>query len=489
MHKKYISLHFVTKSVKVLYLWQNLYMENLNEYIKDKVKLFLEKYNLVSSKQPLLVGFSGGYDSTCLLEVLASLSLKYGFSLAAAHLNHNWRGKESDDEEFNAKKFCNERGIEFFSRKLSEDCPKTEEEARNQRYKFFEEIALKIGTNVVITGHTQSDQVETVLYRIIKGTGLNGLKGIPEMREHLCEFSAGKLFIYRPLLEIKRAETIKYCKINNLSPNNDSSNQKQDYQRNKIRLCLIPELKKYNSSAEEALLRLSAVAYEGEEIISEYLSQIKSVILNKNRAISTLEFVKLSAALQKRLMCEIYTDYNIEFDYKKISEAVDFIKESVCLTSGNTLSVGENNWLFCSKEEIKIIDSIKSEKITDIIEFSLEGETLFSALKKKIKSEALTNFSVKNFPNETDMRILADFSKVKSPLFLRTRREGDVFQPFGMKEKTKLKKFLINKGVPEHERDKILLLTNQNEVLWVVGVGMSELLRVINKPTHRVEVL
>jgi len=464
-------------------------MKNLNDYIKEKAFLFLKKHELISSKRLLLVGFSGGYDSTCLLNILYQLSKKYEFSLAAAHLNHNWRGKESDQEEINAKNFCNSREIEFFSKKLAKTTPKTEEEARNKRYEFFEEVAQKIGTNTIITGHTQSDQTETLLYRIIKGTGLNGLKGIPEMREHNCTLREGKLYIYRPLLEIKREETIKYCEINNLNPNNDSSNHKQDFARNKIRINLLPELKTYNSCVEGALLRLSEVAFDAEELIKEHLEEIKSRIYITERVISSPEYEKLSLAAKKRVLCDLYTSSKIEFDYKKIMEAINFIGESTLLTSGNTLSISSNKWLFSSKSEIKVINNIKSNKILDNIEFNIEGETIFPSLNKCLKSECNSNKKAKKFPKETDNELLADLSKAKRPLFLRTRRDGDIIQPFGMQEKTKLKKYLINKGVPEHKRDEILLLVDEKEVLWAIGVGISELLRVDKIPTHKIKVI
>jgi len=450
--------------------------------IKEKVLNFLKKYNLTDKNQILFVAFSGGIDSACLLDVLFKLSQEYGFKLVAGHLNHNWRGEESLKEELNAKQFCSERNIEFYSETLSEDLPRTEEEARNQRYKFFNKIADLTKATAIITGHTLSDQIETVLYRIIKGTGISGLKGIPEVRNQK-NYPA----IYRPLLEITREDTIEYCKDNNITPNIDSSNLQEKYLRNRVRLSLIPELRTYNSGIEKAISRLSLISKDTEELTEEYLRLITPEIYIEDNVISTQKFVNLSSALQKRILFDFFIKNNIDHNYEKIEENLNFIKESSGLNSGNTLSLTKNTWLFVSSSEIRIINQIIADKTSEIVEVNLEGEVSFPSLNLTFKTELWQGREFL-FPKETDKRAYVDLSRIKSPLYLRTRRDGDKIQPFGMKDKTKLKKYLINKGVPEFERDKLLLLMNEEEVLWVLGVGISELLRVNKIPTHEMRV-
>lgn len=455
-------------------------MSSISLKIKEKVLNFLKKYNLTDKNQIIFVGFSGGVDSTCLLDVLFKLSQEYGFKLVAGHLNHNWRGEESKKEAFQAKQFCFDRNIEFYSEILPEGLPKTEEEARKQRYEFFNRISARIKSTAILTGHTLSDQIETVLYRLIKGTGISGLKGIPEMR-----LQENFPVIYRPLLEITREETTEYCKENNIEPNIDSSNFEEKYLRNRIRLSLIPELKTYNPEVESAVLRLSSVAKDYEEIIEEYLYKGDN---NYGCPYKTQEFLKLSEALQRKILYDFLIKNNLDFNYEKVKSILTFIKESSSLKSGNTLSVGKNAWLFASSSEIIIINSIKAEESLIIMPFNPEGETNFHSLGLLVKSSVWKGQAPKKFPKETELKAYIDLSSVKTPLFLRTRRAGDIIQPFGMKEKTKLKKYLINKGIPEFERDKLLLLANEEEVLWVVGVGMSELLRVNNIPTHEIEI-
>ena len=448
--------------------------------IIEKVLEFLKNYDLISNKEVFLVGFSGGADSLCLLDILAKLSKKYEFSLIAAHLNHNWRAKESLLEEKRAKKYCEENKIPFYSETLSQDLPHTELEARKQRYNFFNRIAKKTGTTSIFTGHTRSDQVETVLYRIIKGTGLSGLTGIPEIR-----YQNGFTPIYRPLLTISREEILEYCKNNNLVYNVDSSNFNEDYLRNRIRLSLIPELKNYNSEVENAVLRLSSIAKDSETLIDEYLELINKKIYIKDEII-TYEFLKLSFPAKKKVILELLSKNKVDFSFDKIDEIFNFIQENCSLKSGNTLSITKDLWLFASSGIIKLISSIKSDmiKFSMMVDFSQDNEIYHSELHKAFKISKWSGDKPDKFPQDTSNTVFVDITAIKEPVYLRTRRSGDRIQPFGMHDKMKLKKYLINKGIPEHLRDALPVLATDSEILWVAGVGMSELLRVNNKPSH-----
>ena len=159
------------------------------------------------------------------------------------------------------------------------------------------------------------------------------------------------------------------------------------------------------------------------------------------------------------------------------------------MKSGNTISLQKNLWLFVSSSEIRIIDHITFDKISEITAVNTDGDTFFPSLNLTLKIKTWEGEPPKEFPKETDKKAYVDLSRLKLPLVLRTRREGDKIQPFGMKEKTKLKKYLINKAIPEFERDKLLLLASEDEILWVPNVGISELLRVNKIPTHEINII
>ena len=166
------------------------------ESIENKVIEFVEKYNL--QDKTVVIGFSGGYDSMCLLDILSKIRDKYtDLNLVAAHFNHNWRGEESLREQEVCRIFAASRGIEFYTKTAAGDVKKTENDARRARYEFFEEAYEEYDADAVFTAHNMDDNAETVLYRIIKGTGIIGLKGISEKRN----------YFYRPLLKIRRSES------------------------------------------------------------------------------------------------------------------------------------------------------------------------------------------------------------------------------------------------------------------------------------------
>ena len=191
--------------------------------LKDTVLEFLNKYDLLN--KTLIVGFSGGHDSMCLLDILFKLSQVHNFKLIAAHFNHNWRGIESKMEQDVCRHFCEERQIEFYTKTAALNMKQSEAVARAMRYDFFEKALNKYNADAFLTAHNKNDNAETVLYRVIKGTGVTGLKGIAEKRDN----------IYRPLLNITREEIDEYCEANELVPNNDSSNENTKYKRNFIR--------------------------------------------------------------------------------------------------------------------------------------------------------------------------------------------------------------------------------------------------------------
>ena len=491
-------------------------MDNLEE----KIINFLNRHELTHSQKVFVVGFSGGYDSLCLLDVLNKHAGEFEYKLIAAHLNHAWRGAESDREEATARKFCEDTNIEFYTEKLSKELPHTELEARNQRYEFFNRAAKKYRADGIFTGHTHTDQAETVLYRIIKGTGLNGLRGIPEVRQQ-----DNNCPIYRPMLDISRVETIKYCEDNSLEVNIDSSNLDERYLRNKIRLNLIPELKTYNLHIEDALVKLSLIAKDSEEIIEECISTVESDIYTDSKEINASKFLELSDAVKKQVIINFLTGHNLDYDYVTVSKIINFIKNSSSLKSGNTLSLTKDTWLFASAERIKIIYSIRANVVKSTIKVNLEGSVFHEELGVELMVERWHGEKPDKFPNERSNVAYVDLSgltsspcssrriplkvkkrggcqkkslyflircsavntaqqRINTPMYLRTRQPGDRIRPFGMEHRVKLKKYLINKGIPEFQRDLLPIMATGDEVLWVAGVGISERIRVKDIPTH-----
>lgn len=407
--------------------------------IVERVRNFIEKYKL---KGTFIVAFSGGYDSMCLLDILSDYN-----DLVAIHLNHNWRGEESRLEEENCRRFAVSKGIKFYSETLPDTVEKTETAARNARYEFFEKCAKKFNSNVVFTAHNLDDNVETVIYRIIKGTGTAGLRGILEKRD----------IFYRPLLTTTREEIELYCAKNNLTPNNDSSNENIKYKRNLIRKKIIPIMKEINPNVIKSVNSLSKIADYDYNLLS---------CVNNN------EFDNYK--IRKMLI-----EHNIDYDCKKIGEIKNFIDENITSKSGKTLSLTKDLWLFVSNKSIEVINqNLKTDtKISIIKEGNYEFEDYIFTIKP------LNKFF--EFPKDSEFKAIVSIDKID--FTLRHRQDGDFIQPLGTDGIQKIKKYLNEKKVPKHKKDSIVFLCNGNEVLWAAGLGISDKIKVKNQPTHLIE--
>lgn len=445
----------------------------------ERIKSFLELYDL--KDKTIIIGFSGGYDSMCLLDILSKIKNLDEFqdlNLIAAHFNHNWRGEESLREQEVCRLFASSRGVEFYTKTAVKNLKKTENDARIARYEFFEEAYDEYDADAVFTAHNKDDNAETVLYRVIKGTGLVGLKGISVKRN----------YFYRPLLKISRAEIVDYCEKNNLSPNQDSSNMDTTYRRNYLRLNIIPALEKVNPSVKDSLNTLSEVAASENDIIEEYLCGIRKKVFDDEKIIST-EYSKLSKPVKMRIIHEYLREFDLDYDFKRIKEIFEFIEKNIIKRNGSTISLDAAKWLYVDD---KIIETIPHKQNIDknvLEEIVIDKEGEYILANKKLIIKKYVEKEVFIFPESASNFVYVDLSNVNKPLILRTRRDGDIINPFGMRGSMKLKKYLNSKGVSRHNRDNILLLANNEEVLWVVGVGLSNKIGVNRVPTHVIEVV
>lgn len=435
--------------------------------IRETIKLFLQKHDLDKPDLVYLVAFSGGYDSMCLLDALHHSTKN---KIIAIHLNHKWRGAESDQEEINCKNFCESLGIEFYSENLSSNIPKTETAARNARYEFFEHCAKKFNSRIVFTAHNKNDNAETLIYRIVTGTGISGLQGINKRRG----------IFYRPLLDITRDEIETYCKKHHLNPNNDSSNSDTKYKRNFIRKNIMPALQKVNSNAVDSINSLSEIAKDETEIIEEYLNQILKKISVDNK-ISTKKFLNLSTSVQKRIIYNMFTNHNLDYDRKKISKILEFIKENAYSKSGKTCSLTSDLWIFTSDKIIEIITQNTHEKPS--IRITKEG--IYKTSGYILELEKFDK-EVKKFPKDSEKIAYVQLSE-PIDFELRSRLEGDIIKPFGLKGTQKLKKYLNEKKIPNHEKDNLFFLAFDNEILWAIGLGISDKIKITKKATHRMK--
>ncbi|HSG31502.1 MAG TPA: tRNA lysidine(34) synthetase TilS [Thermodesulfobacteriota bacterium] len=435
-----------------------------------KVHQSITKHNLLSKNDTIIVGVSGGADSVFLLHALSQLN-QYELSIIVAHVNHCLRGKESDrDAEF-VKKVCKDRGLEFellvenasvIKKELGKGI---EESARIIRYKFFEFLTKKYGADKVATAHTADDQLETVFMRLIRGSGLKGLSGIPIKRDD----------IVRPLLEITKDEIKKYLKENKIKWVEDSSNAEIDFFRNRVRHKLVPVLKELNPNITENVLRTSYQFTEKDSFVSEHTSKLFKKLFRKTAeafyTTSLKKFKKTHRLIQFTLLREAVSRVNenllnIDFDHieaalelmssKKISGEVNLPNNLIIAKSYDDLIVTKKS----------VINPNYSYKIYDFGQYDFEH---VSFVIKKTKT--------KNLDQGTDVALLNP-KKVKFPVEIRNWRPGDKFTPFGMKGEKKLKDFFIDEKIPRYLRKLYPLFIINREIAWVGGLRMSDKFRV-----------
>ncbi len=439
-------------------------MENIHQTIKS----FLENYDLEKPDLIYLVAFSGGYDSMCLLDSLKKVTKN---KIIAIHLNHKWRGEESDQEEINCKKFCDTISVEFYSENLADNIAHTETAAREARYEFFEKCAKKFNSNIVFTAHNKNDNAETIIYRMTTGTGVSGLQGICKHRG----------IFYRPLLSVTRQEIENYCRKNNLTPNNDSSNTNTKYKRNLIRAKIMPVLNEINPNMLDAISSLIQVAKEETEILDEYTNSVIQKISQDNK-IKTDKFLKLSYAMQNKIIYKLFLQHNLEYDRKRITNIREFITENKNSKSGKTCSLTSNLLLFTNDKFIEIFTPNKAL----MPYFHLTKEGRYENNGYILEFEKFTK-PVRKFPPDSEGTAYINLNHIPIDFELRTRQDGDYIQPLGLKGTQKLKKYLNEKKIPNHEKNNLLFLCQGNEVLWAIGLGISDRIKVTDKPTHKIK--
>ena len=251
--------------------------------MKNKILETIKKYNMIENGEKVVLAVSGGPDSICMLDILKDIKndekIDMNFEIVVAHVNHMIR-KEAEEDEKYVKKYCEENQIEFYSKSI--DVQKMannnkigiEEAGRKARYDFFNEILERTNAQKIAIAHNKNDKVETVLMHILRGSGINGLKGIEAKR--------GKYI--RPLIECERNEIEEYCTEKNLQPRIDKTNFENEYTRNKVRNLLIPYIQKeFNPNLIQTIDRLSNLVAEEEKYMDKQVEKVyKEMLISEN---------------------------------------------------------------------------------------------------------------------------------------------------------------------------------------------------------------
>lgn len=465
------------------------------ETLEQRVISFIREHDLARGGEKLVVGVSGGADSVCLLHILSQWQEELGISLHVAHLNHRLRGAESEaDAEY----------VSSLARRLSlsvtvESCDveahrrkrrcSLEEAAREVRYGFLAWAAKETGAKRVATGHTRDDHVETILMHLIRGTGLTGLRGLQPRSEMAME-AGERLEIVRPLLVATRQETTSYCREHQLVPRSDSSNLSLSPFRNRIRLELLPLLRRYNPNFDEALWRLAEIAGDELSFTEGQARQVWDSAVRQEGEVVYLDrdrMVALPRALQRQLVRLAMSC--LLGGLKDVSaEHIEAVLGLLTKPAGKILNLSRG--VIAAADYGRLIlksgtaPSCPLPSLGGEYELSVPGETILPGWRVVVditqeSTEVRDNSLVAHF----------DLSKVGKKLLVRGRQPGDKFQPSGMKEPKKLQDFMVDAKIPRSWRERVPLVCSPGQILWVVGWRIDDRAKVTEatKEVLRVE--
>jgi tRNA(Ile)-lysidine synthase len=462
-------------------------MTPANLSIEQRVSTFICRNRLLSKGDCLLLAVSGGADSVCLLHVMLSLKEELGIKLHVAHLNHQLRAEESDGDA---------AYVAELSRSLDIPCTVSkadvrgyqkkhrlslEEAAREVRYDFLAETADTIGADIIATGHTLDDNVETIMLHIIRGSGIAGLVGLNASSKRLL--NGNQVDIIRPLLEISREETQRYCLEHNLMARVDSTNQSMSMLRNRIRLKLLPEIKKYNPAFVESLLRNSAIAADEISFLDSEVQKVWKfavkeqgdvIILDKERFDALPDALKrhLLRVAIKRLLGTLK-----DIEERHIAEITGVLGKQagkyINLPYGLIFAVeyvryllGRDTKALCPFPEIAAEEIIRIPGVTTISGWSVETSIMENDL---------------TVDRDNQFTAYLDADKCGGSLFVRNRLAGERFQPLGFDTPKRLNRFMIDLKIPQSWRERVPLVCSTGQglpylgqIAWVVGYRIDD---------------
>lgn len=468
----------------------------MNILVKKVIET-VEKYNMIEKGDKVIIAVSGGPDSICLLDILNRIKDQLKISLVIAHVHHGIREKEADLEARFVRLKSSHLNLPFEQRTVPvPEIAKAkglsvEQAGRVERYKFFKELLNKYQAQKIALGHHADDQAETMLMRLIRGSGLRGLAGIPAKRD---------VFI-RPIIECTRQEIEEYCRLNKISYCSDSSNREPNYLRNKIRLELIPFLnKEFHPAIVKNLLQLQTIIRDElgfwEEITEQYYRKALLKEVSEQVILNSQILRDWSPGIQRTVIRRTLKHLNhyledIQFNHIEAVRLMCFKDEGekyLHLPGGLRVRKNYEEIFFGLARNVPI--SGKDKKI-EALEFELivgqETEVRNLGLKFITKLYDFNNINFEKPGKEsTKNEAYLDYHKLSLPLKIRNRKPGDKFQPLNSNFSKKVKSFFIDQKIDRHDREKIILVVDSaNRIVWIAGYQVDNRFK-ITKNTKKI---
>lgn len=390
-----------------------------------RVAVTISLHRVLAAGERVAVAVSGGPDSLALLSVLRELLPALPLHLTVAHFDHGWRPDSEADRDF-VKETADRWGFDFRSGRADKTLPRTESAARTARYAFLRQIAAETQSSVIALGHTQDDQVETLLLHLLRGSGSRGLGAMRRRDGDLA----------RPLLDISRTDVEAYLERLHLTPRRDPSNDDPRFTRNRLRQQVLPAIDAFDPSARELLARTADILAEEDRYLDTAVARLPPNIANDRVA-----FRRLPPALQRRVIRQLIPEAGfVEVEATRRAEA----SRAAGVPGGGLgdTSVGIQVSITtcgCDPSTFKARDSVGH----------------------------------------------LDADRVQLPLTVATRKPGDRMHALGLKAPKRLQDILVDAHVPRQSRDSLPIVSDREEIVWIPGVTVSETKRVTTATTQQ----
>lgn len=422
--------------------------------IITKIDLTVQKYNMISYGDSVVIGVSGGADSMLLLSYFLSIQKKMALKLIVANVEHGIRGQESKDDSAFVEQFCKKNNVEFHMLSIdaiseAKQCNLgVEEYSRNRRYAFFNSFYA----DKIATAHNLSDNVETVLFRLSRGTSIKGCTGVPPVRGN----------IIRPLIECSGTEIRNACKNMNIDFVVDSTNLDNSYSRNYIRNVIIPDFEKLNPSFESAFIRFISNAKEIDESIEKNACACFDESFRQNTLIIE-KLKKYDCAVIKRTIVKFLSLYDITVDEKHLNGVY------ALLFKQGRFQIKNNIFAITDKKRLRIA----------VFEQSIDFDEIIVDKKITSRSDFLNNCEL--FKKQFDF--FCDYDKIVGNFTIRARENGDAISPAGRNCTKSLKKIYNEYKIPVEDRDSIPVLCDDKGIIGIYGYCCDERVKIDNNTT------
>lgn len=434
--------------------------------MKNKALSTILKHHMLTCGDKVTVGLSGGADSVALLVFLCELQADYRLRLAACHVNHSLRGEESQRDQAFAEALCRQLGVPIHLYQV--DVPSYSQEhrlsielaARELRYAAFADCA---GEGLIATAHTLSDNLETILLSMGRGTGLRGLTGIPPKRDK----------IIRPLLDCTRGEVEEYLAQKGITYVTDSSNLSDAHSRNKLRNHVIPNLKAALPDIEEAVGRMTELLAVDQGYLDLCCAQSMEQI-SVGEGYSRGGYLALHSAIRSRILIKLLQEQGFDYSHARVK----LLEDKIALGSGK-VELGRQWYFEIGKESFAVVHRPSQEQPTPapliLPKAQLDG-TVAEFGDRRIRLSITAQKPIKKVENSNkkNTTFAIDYDKIERVLFIRTRLHTDSITLYGRGCTKSLKKLYNEQKIPLHLRDSLAVFADEAGVLAVEGCGLAE---------------